>query len=139
MERVISQGTVMRQLISAMLIVVGVVHLLPVTGVLGASQLRSLYGIPIEDANLEILMRHRAVLFGLLGVFMVYSAFTPSLQRAALLAGFASVLSFLFLAGSIGGYNAAIARVVTVDVVALACLVVAAVAYWRSYGLGGTP
>ena len=66
-----------------MLIVVGVIHLLPLSGVLGGAQLFSLYGVPVDDPNLEILMRHRAVLFGLLGVFLVYAAFKPSLGRSA--------------------------------------------------------
>lgn len=127
----------MRHLISAMLLIVGVIHLLPLTGVAGASQLRTLYAVPVDEANLEILMRHRAVLFGLLGAFMVYAAFAPLQQRVALVAGFASVLSFLYLAWSVGGYNEAIARVVTADVVALGCLVVASVAYLRHYGIDG--
>ena len=127
----------MRHLISAMLLIVGVIHLLPLTGVAGASQLRALYEIPVDEANLEILMRHRAVLFGLLGAFMVYAAFAPFQQRVALFAGFASVLSFLYLAWSVGGYNEAIARVVAADVVALGCLVVASVAYLRHYGIDG--
>jgi hypothetical protein len=40
-----------------------------------------------------------------------------------------SVGSFLWLAWSVGGTNAQLARVVTADVVALACLVVGVVAY----------
>lgn len=117
-----------------MLIVVGVIHLLPLSGVLGGAQLFSLYGVPVNDPNLEILMRHRAVLFGLLGVFLVYAAFKPSLQCVALLAGALSVGSFLLLAWSIGGYNAPLATVVMVDLVAVACLVVGAVAWWRGNG-----
>jgi hypothetical protein len=38
-------------------------------------------------------------------------------------------VSFLWLASSVGGYNAAIGRVIAADVVALACLVVGAAAY----------
>jgi hypothetical protein len=125
----------MRHLISAMLIVVGVIHLLPLSGVLGGGRLQGLYGIPIDEPNLAILMRHRAVLFGLLGVFMLIAAFRPLYQLVALITGFASVLSFLYLAWSVGGYNAAIARVVAADVVALGCLVVAIIAYMRGYGI----
>ena len=70
----------MRWLVSAMLMVVGVIHLLPLSGVLGGARLVSLYGISIDDPNLEILMRHRAVLFGLLGAFLIYAAFKPPFQ-----------------------------------------------------------
>lgn len=119
----------MRHLISAMLVVVAVIHLLPVAGVLGGDRLTALYGISLSEPNLAILMRHRAVLFGMLGLFLVVSAFRPSLQPVAFGAGFVSVLSFLWIARSVGSYNAHVARVFAADVVALVCLVVGAAAY----------
>lgn len=119
----------MNLLVAAMLLVVGVIHLLPLAGVRGAASLASLYGLAFDDPNLAILMRHRAMLFGLLGVFLVGAAFRPAWRTTALVAGFVSVLSFLALAWSTGGYNAQIARVVVADVVALACLVVGAVGH----------
>lgn len=119
----------MRHLISAMLVIVAIIHLLPLSGVLGSEQLSALYGIPFDEANLAILMRHRAVLFGLLGVFLLYAAFRPSLQLAAFVAGFVSVASFLYLSWSVGGYNAQLARVFIADIIALVCLIVGVVAY----------
>jgi hypothetical protein len=116
----------MRYVVSAMLVVVGIIHLLPLSGALGSDRLAALYGIGFDEPNLAILMRHRAVLFGLLGLFLLYAAFRPALQPLALAAGFASVASFLWIAWSVGGYNAAVARIFAADVVALACLVVAA-------------
>lgn len=122
----------MRHLISAALIVVAIIHLMPLLGVLGSERLGALYGIRFDDPNLTILMRHRAVLFGVLGVFLLYAAFRPAFQPAALIAGFVSVVTFLGLAWSVGGYNAQLGRVVTADIVALACLVVGAAAYAMS-------
>ena len=121
----------MRYLLSVMLTVVGIIHLLPLTGVLGVPRLQALYGMTITDPNLEILMRHRAVLFGILGTSLIYAAFRPGLQLAALITGAVSVISFLVIAGMIGGYNAGIARVVTADIVAVVCLLIGAFAYWR--------
>ena len=117
----------MRYLVSAMLLIVGILHLLPVSGVLGAGHLTALYGLPFSEPNLEILMRHRAVLFGLLGCFLIFAAFKPAFRTLALIAGATSVLSFLALAASVGGYNALVARVFAADLVALSCLIVAAV------------
>ena len=58
----------MRHLVTAALLVVGV---------LGAERLNQLYGIDASEPNLAVLMRHRAVLFGLLGGFFVLAAFKP--------------------------------------------------------------
>jgi hypothetical protein len=119
-----SNATSVHYLVSAMLVIVGAVHLLPLSGVLGGARLSAVYGIAFNEPNLLILMRHRAVLFGLLGLFMIVAAFKPSLQFAAFVAGFVSVVSFLWLAYSTGGYNAAIARVVAADIAALVCLLI---------------
>lgn len=114
----------MHYLIPVTLVVVGLVHLLPLSGALGAEKLESLYGISFSEANLAILMRHRAVLFGLLGVFLILAAFRPVFRTVAFIAGVISVVSFLWFATSAGGHNDQIGRVVTVDVVALVCLAV---------------
>lgn len=107
-----------------MLVVVSVIHLMPLTGVLGAERLTALYGLSFGDPNLEIVMRHRAVLFGLIGAFLLYAAFQPSLRLIAFIAAFVSVASFLWLAWSVGNYNAQLGRVFTVDLIALACIVI---------------
>ncbi|MFM8781991.1 MAG: phosphopantetheine adenylyltransferase [Gemmatimonadota bacterium] len=109
---------------SAMLVVVGLIHLLPLSGVLGGGRLSVLYGLPFDEPNLAILMRHRAVLFGLLGLFLCVAAFRPAWQTIAVVAGVISVVSFLWRARAVGGYNASGARVGVGDVVALACLVI---------------
>ncbi len=118
-----------RYLVPAALLVVGIVHLLPVLGVLGTERLNALYGITIADPNLEILMRHRALLFGLLGAFLIWAAFRPSLHTAALTAGTVSVAGFLLIALQAASRNEQIDRVFAIDVVALALLVVAAVGH----------
>lgn len=126
----------MRYVVMISLCVAAVVHLLPLIGVLGGERLQSLYGVAIEGPDLQILMRHRAVLFGLLGTYLLAAAFIPVLQPTALGAGLVSVLSFLALAWTTEGYNASIARVVAVDVVALVALLIGTAAYFviRSRG-----
>jgi hypothetical protein len=119
----------MRYVVMSSLIVAGIIHLLPLAGVLGSERLAALYGLDFAEPNLSILMRHRAVFFGLLGTFLVFAAFKPSLQPLAFLAAFVSVVSFLLLAWSSGGYNAQVGRVVTADLVALVALVIGAAAY----------
>lgn len=106
-----------------------VIHLLPLSGVLGSERLASLYGLQFNEPNLQILMRHRAVLFGLLGAFMVFAAFKPAYQTVAYIGGFVSVVPFLYLAWSVGGYNEQVGRVFVADVVALGCLIVGGAAH----------
>jgi len=117
----------MKYLVSAMLVIVGVIHLLPLSGAIGSERLFSLYGLRFDEANLEILMRHRAILFGLLGAFMVFAAFKPAYQTVAFIAGFVSVVSFLYIAWSVSGYNEHVGRVFIADVIALGCLIVGGV------------
>lgn len=119
----------MRYVVPAMLMVAGLIHLLPLSGVLGIERLAALYGGSFNEPNLAILMRHRAVLFGLIGSFLLLAAFKPALQTIALVGGMISVASFLYLAWAVGGYNAQISRVFLVDVVILVCLVVGAIAH----------
>ena len=119
----------MNRIVTGMLIVVAVIHLLPLSGVLSAEQLSTLYGISFEEPNIEILMRHRSVLFGMLGTFLMYSAFKPQLHMYALVAATVSVVSFLYIAWSVGGYNDQVGRVYIADLVALVCIAVAFVVY----------
>lgn len=120
-------------LIAAALLALGLIHLLPAIGLLSAARVAGLYGIAVDEPNLELLMRHRAVLFAWLGGFCVAAAFQPRWQGAALLAAGISVLSFLVLTWSIGGLNAALLRVVRVDAVAAVLLAIGAGAWlWQA-------
>ena len=122
----------MSKLIAVLLLVAGAIHLLPLVGVLGGERLNALYGIALDEPNLQILMRHRAVLFGLLGVLLVAAAFIPTLRGAALVGGLVSVLAFLLLAWNTTVYNEALRRVVVADWIALACLVPALALHLRN-------
>ena len=75
---------------------------------------------------MELLLRHRAALFGLLAAFMGYAALRPELHRLGLVAGLVSVVSFLLLSWLQRGsaLSAPLVTVVRVDGVALALLVV---------------
>jgi hypothetical protein len=119
----------MRFVVPAVLLLVAVIHALPLVGVLGAERLSQLYGFPVSDPSLELVLRHRAVLFGLLAAFLAVAAFRPELQRLALIAGFVSVASFLVLAALVGSYSQPLATVVRMDWLALALLALGAVAH----------
>lgn len=112
----------MRHLPMLALLIAGAIHLLPLSGVIGAAALERLYGVAVDSPDLALLLRHRAVLFGLLGGFLVVAAFRSAWRLAGLLAGLASVLAFLLLAWLEPGWGEAIRRVVIADLVALVAL-----------------
>ncbi|KAI9032402.1 membrane protein [Hyaloraphidium curvatum] len=113
---------------SPFLALVGVVHLMPLAGLSGRAALSRGYGVDIADPVVVMLMRHRAALFGCVGGLLLYSAYEPEskVRRAALGVGFASVVSFLYLARGME-LPKEVQRVVTIDWAMLGALVLAAV------------
>ena len=124
---------VLNRITIACLALAGIIHLLPLPGVLGAGQLARLYGVAASDPNTGILLQHRAVLFGLLGVLLIAAAYRPELRLVALAAGLVSTVSFLVIAWGVGGYNSQVARVVAADLVAVVLLLTAAGIEWRAH------
>ena len=112
-------------LLAAALLLAGVINALPLIGVLGAERLQALYAMAFDDPSLRILMRHRAVLFGVLGGAMIAAAFIPAWRTPMAAAGLVSMVSFIVLAQLEGGGNAAIRRVVIADVFASVLLAAA--------------
>ncbi len=115
----------MKIVVSSILFILAVIHLLPVVGVLGSDSLTRLYGITVSDSNTEILLRHRAVLFAIIGLFLLLSVFKSEYQPIAICIGLISVASFLLLTWSTEGLNSEISWVVKVDWLALVLFIVA--------------
>jgi hypothetical protein len=92
-----------RRVSQAFLLVAGLIHLLPRIGVLGSDRLTAMYALPFTDPNLAILMRHRAIMLGLLGGFVLYAVWRPALQVPAIVLGGISLASIVALAWSTGG------------------------------------
>lgn len=116
----------MRLAATALYLVAAFVNLAPGIGMLSTSRLATLYGVAVNDPNLAILMRHRAVLLAIIGGLLAFAALHPPLRPAALAAGLVSMLSFVVVLYLVGGYNAQLGRVATVDVVASIALVAGA-------------
>jgi len=114
------------RIVAACLVLAALVHFPPVAGIAGAEMLSGLYGVAIDDPSIVLLMRHRAVLFGVLGALLVAGAFVRSLRTFALIAGFVSVVSFLVLAAGVEPRSAAIQKIWVADWIALGFLVIAA-------------
>jgi hypothetical protein len=122
----------MRSAVAICLIIAGVIHLIPATGVFGAATIASLYEIDTTDPTVAILMRHRAAVFGLIGAFLVVAAFVPTYQPPAIVMGIASAAIFVVIAWTTVGGSPAIATIVRGDLVALAALALAALVRTRA-------
>lgn len=103
-------------LLAVALLLTGIVHLIPLLGVRSASRLHHLYGVPLDtDATTILLLRHRAVLFGLLGVILCAAALRPNWHLGGALIGLVSMLSFMLLAKADARLATPIRRVVQID------------------------
>ena len=103
--------------ISLTLVISGLINFLPIMGIFGSEKLHSLYGITIKDADLLILMRHRAILFGLIGTFMLASTWVKDWQIPAISIGLVSMLSFVGISQSSGTSNVSIKRIEVIDTI----------------------
>src|SRR5687767_10616993 len=114
--------------VTAALLAAAVFHLLPAVGVLGAQRLSSLYGVTIPGDALLVLMRHRALLFALLGAFMLHAAWSPALQAWALVLGLVSTGGFVLLAWNEAWLPAPLRLVMWIDVALFVALAAALLA-----------
>ncbi len=115
----------MKTLWTLLVLVAAAINLAPVLGAFAPARMPAAYGVNLEDPNLQILMRHRAVLFGLVGGLLLAAAFHPPLRTLGYLAGFASMLSFLVIVWQVGECNTELRRVALADVVGLVALAAA--------------
>ncbi len=118
----------MQYIVIAGFFLAALINLAPVGGVIGAAQLERAYGVSVQGTDMAVLLRHRAVLFGIVGGLLAAAAFMPSLRLTAFVAGMVSMVSFLVIRMLEGETNAALARVAMVDYVGIAALTVGGVA-----------
>jgi hypothetical protein len=74
------------------------------------------------------MMRHRALMFGIVGGILIAAAIRSEWRGLAVVVGLVSAAGFLVIAGLVGGYGDKIRRVVIADVVAVVALVIAGAA-----------
>lgn len=118
----------MKHLVTLAFVAVGLLNLYPVVGVLGATRLETLYAVPVTSADLELLLRHRAVTIGLVGTLLIAAAWHAPLRGAAVVAGVVSMGAFVVLALPLEAHAPAIVRVFWADVIGLAVLLAATAA-----------
>lgn len=108
-----------------MLVLVGLINLIPVLGVFSASQMAQTYAIDIDTTDLELLMRHRALMFGIIGGFVLVAVIKPSYRPPAMIMAGVSMSGFMVLTLMLSGINDALYKIFWADVLGLGCLLVA--------------
>jgi len=105
------------------LFIAGLINLLPSLLAFLPDKISKSYGVEIPNANYELLLRHRAILFGIIGGLMIYSALVKKHYELSTIAGLVSMTSFIILYFIIGkDINQELKKVMMIDVVATVIL-----------------
>lgn len=118
-------------IITGLILVAGFINFAPLIGVISRSRLTKLYSLDFSDPALELLMRHRAVLFGIVGGFMIFAAFNAQWQKHAIIMGLISMVSFLVLARLIPGSANNLGSIIWAEIMGILCLVGASILMWK--------
>jgi len=119
----------MEKLFRISLFISGVINFIPSILAFLPQRLANSYGIELSNANFELLLRHRAVLFGIIGGVMIYAAISKKYYRISVSMGLISMISFVVLFMSIQKINAELETVMKLDVLAIFILLVGMILY----------
>lgn len=112
--------------------IAGLIHILPLAGLLGRPLLERAYGVTLgEGQDLTILMQHRALLFGLLAAACFTAVVIPGWRWPAGVAALISMLGFVVIAAS-QAHGLPIAKVMRIDVGAALILGISLLLHFRS-------
>lgn len=115
-------------LAAACLLALALIHAAPLAGVVGAEALREGYGLGALDAPTTLLLRHRALLFGLLAAGLLWALWRPSLRTPILLGVALADLGFVVLAAGVAELPDPLRRIMLADLLALLLAATAALA-----------
>lgn len=111
--------------VRAILIVVGLINLIPVVLFFDSSRSIGLYGIELTGESLLILMRHRAILLGMIGTGLIVGAFSRPNRVLVIVLALISKVFFIYLSLTAGVLSPQIERVALTDVGAVVLLLAA--------------
>jgi hypothetical protein len=101
------------------LFVAGAINIIPSLLAFHPKKIAKSYGIEIPNSNYELLLRHRAILFGIIGGLMIYSALVKKHYELSTITGLVSMTSYIILYFIIGkDINQELKKVMIFDVVA---------------------
>jgi len=121
----------MDKVTGTLFLIVGFINFAPLIGVLGPEKLNSLYNITLVSPEVTLLMQHRAILFGIVGGLLIAASIIKPLRLAASIAGFLSMVSYIFLIESSNMMSTTLNQIAIIDAVALLLLVLAVAGHYR--------
>ena len=83
-------NSVMSYLIVLLFLIASLINFAPIAGAWSVDQLVRLYQIEVTDPDIALLLRHRAVLFSIVGSIILVAAFVPGLRLLATVAGWSA-------------------------------------------------
>ncbi len=107
------------------MLIAGLVQCAPLIVAAKPALAQRLYATTALDATQSLLLRHRAVLLGMVGVLLLVGASVRPLRTAAIVMGLASKSSYLLLLSVEPAASAQCKRVGAIDVVTAILLVIA--------------
>ncbi len=110
---------------------VGLINLVPIFGVSGATGLAALYGIDVSDPALLVLLQHRAVMLGIVGASLMIAAWHAPWRSLAGLAGLTSMMSYIGIVWAVPHASAVLWQVAWIDLLALPLLATACGLDWQ--------
>ena len=122
----------MNRVFMGCLLMVGLINFVPLLGLFSATGIESTYGVKLADQNLALLMRHRALLFGIVGGFVLLSIWVAQYQKAAMWMSGISMTGFAILVMQTVQINQAISNVLIVDLIGLGFLSIGVLIKWKS-------
>jgi hypothetical protein len=120
-RRILLHTQTMKILLICLLLIIGLINVAPIAGLFSKSLLERSYGILIADPNLEILLRHRAVLFGIVGSLVLISIAIPEWRLLALVMVGCSMISFFLLVLFFDNVNSQVLNIAYTDIVGILC------------------
>ncbi|TLF76784.1 phosphopantetheine adenylyltransferase [Nocardia cyriacigeorgica] len=121
-----------------MLTAAAILNLLPAVAVVSVDRAAGAYGLDAVDGDLRLLLRHRGMLFAILGAGLLVAVFRPRLRTAAITANAVSMAGFVALLPFEQPVGPALLRVAKLDALGLLVLAGAVAAFWKKdkEGLG---
>jgi hypothetical protein len=119
-------------LLGAVVMIAAVAQLVPMAAAFHPPLLERLYGIRLPDESTLLLLRHRAVLLGLVGLGLLAGLVSRPILPGAIALGLASKLSYLLLVAGAHAPTPELGRVARVDLVTAPLLCLGALLWLRA-------